>query len=302
MEGAQIKDLVYFLTLAEELHFGRAAERLGIAQPPLSRRIKQIEDDLGVQLFNRGRSQITLTQAGEAYSRRVADILKDLADARLEARRIGQGAEGRLCVGFVGSATYGVLPTILKSFRSHYPRINLSLMPMNNAALRRALVRREIDIAIARPDINDAEIVTRALIEEPLVLAVPDSSPLAGKREVRLEDVSAFPVILYPEAPRPGFADTVIGIFRDRGVELADRVFTMDFQTAISLVSVGEGVSIVPASVGEAERRGVRYVRLDEPKATTGVSANYRVDAQSTHIRKFVEIALNVTRASPRNR
>lgn len=109
------KHLEYFVAVAEELHFGRAAERLGIAQPPLSRQIKQVEEDLGVLLFNRGRSQITLTQAGEKLFVRAQDILARLADAKLEARRIGQGAEGRLRIGFVGSSTYGVVPTLIKS-------------------------------------------------------------------------------------------------------------------------------------------------------------------------------------------
>ncbi|MBL0372293.1 LysR family transcriptional regulator [Rhizobium sp. KVB221] len=298
MESPQIKDLVYLLTLSEELHFGRAAERLGIAQPPLSRRIQQIEEDLGVQLFNRGRSSITLTQAGEAYSQRVAAILQDIDDARLEARRIGQGAEGRLRIGFVGSATYGVLPTILKSFRCDFPQISLSLTPMNNAGLRRALIRREIDIAIARPHIKDAEIISRPLMEERLILAVPDIHPLAERREARLDEVTNCPIILYPEAPRPSFADTVIDIFQYRGLDLSDRVFAMDFQTAISLVSVGEGVSIVPASVGEAERKTIRYIGIDDERATTRISLNFRIDAQSIHIRRFVDLALGAVRTS----
>ena len=116
-----IKQLEYFVAVAEELHFGRAAERLGIAQPPLSRQIKQIEDSLGARLLNRGRSSVTLTQAGERLYERTKDILNQLEDTRLEIRRIGQGAEGRLRIGFVGSATYGMFPNILKSFRINFP-------------------------------------------------------------------------------------------------------------------------------------------------------------------------------------
>ncbi|MDJ1009253.1 MAG: LysR family transcriptional regulator, partial [Paracoccaceae bacterium] len=113
----KIRWLEYFVTVAEERHFGRAAERLGIAQPPLSRQIKQTEDELGVLLFNRGRSQVTLTQAGEKFFERAQELLALLEEAQLEARRIGGGAEGRLRIGFVGSSTYGVVPNILKSYR-----------------------------------------------------------------------------------------------------------------------------------------------------------------------------------------
>jgi len=292
----KIRQLEHFIAVAEELHFGRAAERLGIAQPPLSRQIKQIEDDLGVLLFNRGRSQVRLTQAGEKLYERAQAILADLEEARLEARRIGQGAEGRLRIGFVGSSTYGVVPNILKSFRRHYPGVALGLFPMNNAALATALIRREIDLAIARPSLTDPEIRSRQLIEEPLVLAVPDTHRLAQEKAVPLAALAGETLILYPEKPRPSFADHVLDLCRAEDALPAARVFTMDFQTAISLVSVEVGAAVVPASVGEAQRRGVRFVPLTNPQATTAVSVTHRIDDQSIHVRNFVEIALRVAR------
>lgn len=162
-----LKQLEYFIALAEELHFGRAAERLGMAQPPLSRQIKQIEEDLGALLFNRGRNAITLTQAGERLYQRGSALLAEFNDIKLEVKRIGQGAEGRLRIGFVGSATYGLMPNVLKSFRASFPEVNLSLIPMNNAQLHRSLIRREIDLAIARPTLEDVEIITRKLGTSP---------------------------------------------------------------------------------------------------------------------------------------
>jgi DNA-binding transcriptional LysR family regulator len=130
-----LKRLAYFVAVAEEMHFGRAAERLGMAQPPLSRQIKQLEEEVRAILFNRGRSTITLTQAGARLYERGSDILQQIEDINLEIYRIGQGAEGRLRVGFVGSSSYGILPNIIKSFRANYPGVNLSLIPMNNARL-----------------------------------------------------------------------------------------------------------------------------------------------------------------------
>lgn len=292
----KIRWLEYFVTVAEERHFGRAAERLGIAQPPLSRQIKQIEDDLDVRLFNRGRSQVTLTQAGEKLLDRALEILSLLEEAQLEARRIGQGAKGRLRIGFVGSTTYGVIPNILKSYRRHYPEVALGLFPMNNADLSTALIRREIDIAIARPKLVDPEITSRQLIKEPLVAALPDTHRLADPGKIALRDLENETLILYPEKPRPSFADHVLDLFRAEGLKPESRVFTMDFQTAISLVSVEVGGAIVPASVGTAQRQGVRYLPISNPEATTAVSVNTRIDDQSVHVKHFVDIAVRVSR------
>ena len=290
------KKLEYFLAVAEELHVGRAAERLGIAQPPLSRQIQALEQEIGAQLFHRGRNAISLTQAGERFYERVAAIVLDLEDAQLEARRIAQGAEGRMRIGFVGSATYGVLPTILKSYRHNFPKVALSLAPMNNAGLRRALIRQEIDIGVARPAIDDPEIISKPLVVEPLVLAVPDTDKLGQEQSVGFEELEGRTLVLYPERPRPSFADHVLEVCQTAGFEAKDRVFTMDFQTAISLVSVAVGVSIVPASVGESHRKGVRFIKIASPDATTSVSLNYRVDNQAIHVRNFVNISTRVSK------
>ncbi|MDH4992529.1 LysR family transcriptional regulator [Aquamicrobium lusatiense] len=290
-----LKQIEYFIALAEELHFGRAAERLGMAQPPLSRQIQQIEADLGAQLINRGRNAISLTQAGERFYERGSALLAELSDIRLEIRRIGQGAEGRLRIGFVGSATYGMLPTILKSFRASWPEVNLSLVPMNNAQLQRSLIRRDIDIAIARPALNDSEIVTRKLIDEPLVLAAPDAL-ITTPGPVSLPELGGVSYILYPEYPRPSFADVVIEACESVGADISRRVFTMDFQTAIALVSVGEGVALVPASVGTAQRHGVRYHEIAGLTVRTGISVNHRIDEQGIHVHNFVTLAQKVAR------
>lgn len=290
-----LKQLEYFVALAEELHFGRAAERLGMAQPPLSRQIKEIEDDLGALLFNRGRNAIALTQAGQRLYERGHALLRELGDMKLEVRRIGQGALGRLRVGFVGSATYGLLPNILKSFRAAHPEVNLSLSPMNNAQLHRSLIRREIDIAIARPALTDAEIVCRKLIEEPLVLAVPDTIELPPGL-VDLHVLADATFILYPETPRPSFADFVLDACQSLSIKVKKRVFTMDYQTAIALVSVGEGVALVPQSVGSVQRNDVRFLKLATSLPMTGLSVNHRIDEQGIHVKNFVSIAQRVAR------
>jgi LysR family transcriptional regulator, benzoate and cis,cis-muconate-responsive activator of ben and cat genes len=218
------RQLTYFIAVAEELHFGRAAERLDMAQPPLSRQIKQLEEELGAVLFNRGRSAITLTQAGERLLKRGTSILAQMEDTRLEVRRLGQGAEGRLRIGFVGSATFGILPNIIRSFRANYPEVNLSLIPMNNAQLHRALVSRELDVAFARPALQDAEFVTRELLEEKLILALPDVVDTGGRTVAKLERLETHNLILYPEYPRPSYADFVLNACEAAGFKVPMRV------------------------------------------------------------------------------
>lgn len=291
-----LKQLTYFVALAEELHFGRAAERLGMAQPPLSRQIKQVEAELGALLFNRGRNAITMTQAGERLYERGTSILRQIDDAKLEVRRIGQGAEGRLRIGFVGSSTFGMLPNIIKSFRANYPEVNLSLTPMNNAQLHRALVSREIDVAFARPALKDSEFVTRKLGDEPLVLALPDTVDTGNRTEVNLNDLAAQNFVLYPEYPRPSFADFVLNSCAEQGLKITNRVFTMDLQTALSLVAIGEGVCIVPASVASGTRNGIRFCKIEQTLAHTELSVNYRLDEQGIHVRNFVQLAQSVAR------
>lgn len=295
-KSLNIKQMSYFIAVAEELHFGRAAERLNVAQPPLSRQIKQIEEELGALLFNRGRNAVTLTQAGERLYVRLQKILADLDDTKLEIRRLGQGAEGRLRIGFVGSSTYGLLPTIIKSFRANFPQVNLSLLPMNNAQLHRALIRREIDIAFARPALNDLEFTTRHLGKEDLVAAIPDTLATAANGVISGEEIAARNAILYPEYPRPSFADFVIGNFERQGIQLEKRVFTMDLQTALSLAAIGEGICIVPASVASAQRVGIRFMKIGLELEQTALSLNHRLDERGVQVNKFVTIAQQVAR------
>ena len=293
------RQLSYFIAVAEELHFGRAAERLDMAQPPLSRAIKQFEEELEASLFNRGRSAITLTQAGERLLERGKTIMAQLEDTKLEVRRLGQGAEGRLRIGFVGSATFGILPNIIRSYRANYPSVNLSLIPMNNANLHRALVSRELDVAFARPTLKDPEFLSKHLMEEKLILALPDIVDTGTRTVAKLERLMTHNLILYPERPRPSYADMVLKAVEDAGFKAPLRIWCMDLQTALSLVAVGEGVCIVPESVANAPRKGMKFLNIDPEIARTELSLTYRLDEQGVHVKNFVSLAQKVAKKSP---
>lgn len=285
--GVDVRRLRYFLAVAEELHFGRAAERLHIAQPALSRQIASLEAGIGALLFDRTRSNIHLTAAGEALLPRARDILARVADAARVARRAAEGTVGIIQVGFVGSATFSILPGILNAFRTGHREVELVLHAMNTSELRVALIDRSIDVAFARPGISDPEIVNEVVYREPLIVALSESDPLAAQNHIALSELAARPFILYPRHPRPSFADTILQICREQGFSPDIAQETMEIQTALSLVSVGAGVSLVPEATSEAQLNGVAYRPILGDAPQTQLSLAYRRDNRSAVVGAF---------------
>ncbi len=288
--------LHYFVAVADELHFGRAAARLGIAQPPLSRQIKALEEELGAILFNRSRSQIRLTDAGEILRERARDILGRVENAEEAVRQAGAGTIGSLTIGFVSSATYSLLPDIVHAFRAENADVELTLVPMNNAGQRDLLIQRRMDIGIARPRIDDDELRHETINRERLVVALPATDPLAQLPELFIGDLANREFVLYPDKPRPTFADHVIAICRSGGIEPRVAQLVYDYQTAAGLVSVGVGVSLVPESTATGERRGLVCRPLAGVKAETELSVNWRIDNRGPLVQRFVETARSISR------
>lgn len=285
--GVDVRRLRYFVAVAEEIHFGRAADRLHVAQPALSRQIAQLEAAIGAQLFDRTRSQIRLTMAGETLLPRARDILVQIAEAARLTRRAAEGLTGLIEIGFVGSATYSVLPHILNEFRAGHPDVELVLHAMNTSELRVALVQRRIDAAFARPGIDDREIVNEPVLDEALIVALPQGHPLAAQESIAVADLAGCPFVLYPRQPRPSFADTILGICHQAGFVPTVAQETMELQTALGLIAVGAGVSLVPASVEESQRHGVAYRPIAGEAPRTALSLAYRRDNQTATLKLF---------------
>ena len=287
--GIDFRRLRYFVAVADEMHFGRAAERLHVAQPAVSRQIAQLEAGIGALLFDRTRNQVRLTPAGETLLEHARRILGDVAEAARLARRASEGMTGVLEVGFVGSATYSVLPLILKRFRAAYPKIELVLHAMNTSELRAALVSRRIDAAFARPGIDDPEVVDEPLLREPLVAAMPEDHPCASLRQIELSMLAQSQFVLYPRNPRPSFADTIVELCAKAGFAPRVAQETMELQTALGLIAVGAGVSLVPASVEESRRHGVVYRPIAGEVPHTALSLSIRRDNRAGPVRHFRE-------------
>jgi DNA-binding transcriptional LysR family regulator len=269
-----------FVAVAEELHFGRAAERMGMQQPPLSRLIQRIEGELGVRLFERTNRRVELTPAGRVLLERGRRVIEQAELAIHATQRAARGETGSLAVGFVGSATYGVLPEVLRTFRRRYPDVELVLYEMGSTAQQRAVAEGRLQLGFIRTppekagrEASLAEVVVQ---REPLVVALPKGHGMAKAEEVRLGDLKEEPFVLFPREARPSYGDLVLEACAKAGFVPRVAQQTQEMQTAVSLVAAGMGVTLVPASVRTLRRDGVVYKTIAPPAPVSELSAVYR--------------------------
>ena len=205
----ELRHLRYFVTVAEELHFGRAAARLFIAQPPLSQQIQQLERELGVSLLARTSRRVQLTPAGAAFLSEARQILSRVTQAADTAKRAARGETGWLGIGFAASATYDLLPAVLHDFRALFPEVALSLQELNAAEQATALTDNHIHVGFARPYAPHPAAVVSAIQQEPFLAALPAAHPLAQESSLRLSALAEEPFISFPELPKPSYAEAV---------------------------------------------------------------------------------------------
>ncbi|WP_170275798.1 LysR substrate-binding domain-containing protein [Paraburkholderia megapolitana] len=290
----ELRHLRYFQAVAEELSFTRAAERLHIAQPPLSQQIKQLEDDLGVQLIERAERPLRLTDAGKQLLSRAAEILSSMQTTVDEVRRIGRGMAGQLSIGFAGSAMYNFLPTILNAYRDLYPEVDLTFVELLACQIEDALEARQIDVGFSRPGLEAHEkIRQRMLLEEPMVVAVPERHPFAVRPCVPIEALDRQDAILYPRYPKPSITDFVLQQLEANAVHMDIVQEVGNLQTALGLTAAGVGITFVPASVGQHRRSGVRFLALDPPILTSPMTVVWLKDATSAALGNFLNIVEN---------
>lgn len=289
----ELRHLRYFLAVAEELNFTRAARRLGISQPPLTQQMKALEAELGVALLDRSAYRIELTDAGRIFAAEAARILGDARSAVQAARRAATGATGRVRVGFTDSASFNSLVTsTLHTFRSGYPAVEVSLEEHPSTELVVALRQGRIDAAFVRPPLPVERGLTLDLLEkEPLVVAVPSNHPLTGRQAVDLGSLAGETFILYPRAVRPGLADTVVAACEAAGFTPKVGQYAPQLSSTINLVAASLGISIVPESMRCLQARAVTYLPLrGEPlHALLGIA--YRTDEGSAVVHNFIAAA-----------
>ncbi|MGH3210691.1 MAG: LysR family transcriptional regulator [Trebonia sp.] len=281
----ELRHLRYFVVVAEECHFGRAAARLHIAQPPLSQQIRQLESDLGVTLLARTTRKVELTAAGERYLERARAILASVDAAMAEVGRVASGEQGRLAIGFTGSATYELLPSLVRVLRSEFPRIDLDLKgEMLTPDQVTGLLEKTLDLGFLRPPARHPDIEVRVLRREPLVAVLPQTHRLAAQASVRLTDLRDEPFITYPSRDRSVVYDAVVDACADAGFSPARTQEVAETSTLVSFVAAGLGVALVPASVGHLQITGARYVPLAGTTREVELALAARAGDRSPHL------------------
>jgi LysR family transcriptional regulator, benzoate and cis,cis-muconate-responsive activator of ben and cat genes len=286
----ELRHLRYFVAVAEERNFTRAAQRLNIAQPPLSRQIQQLEETLGVQLLERNSRPLKLTETGKFFYSHAAQLIAQATELESMTRRVGN-IERSLSVGFVGSTLYGMLPKIIRRFRDENPKVELSLHEMSTMDQLRALKDGHLDIGFGRIRNEDANIRRVILREEKMIVALPQGHALATlKPVVALRDLLNETLIVFPKAPRPSYADQVLSAFADRALEPRRIYEVRELQIALGLVAAGEGISVVPTSVYGLKRDDVSYKELDDPTLVSPIIMSMRALDESRDIQGMLEL------------
>lgn len=286
-----LRHLRYFVAVAEERHFGRAAKRLHMAQPPLSQQIRQLEDELGVELLHRSTRRVDLTDAGRAYLERAHAILADVDEAAHHARRVAAGSVGHLTIGCVGSATYSLLPALSRRLTEELPGVDFSfrgemLVPDQVEALRAGA----IDVALLRPPVADLTLTVRTLRWDRLVVAVQAGHPLGRRKRLRVADLAGADLIVHSADRRSVMYDVVLGLMRDAGVEPHIRHEVGETSTLVTLVAGGLGVAVVPEPVTALALDGVAYQPLAGVDARVELAVAHRADRSEPHLVRTVGI------------
>jgi DNA-binding transcriptional LysR family regulator len=283
--------LAYFVAVAEELSFTRAAQRLHMAQPPLSQQIALLEKELGAVLFDRSRRAVRLSPAGAALLPEARRLLADLDETARMVRRVATGSVGRLAVGFVPSAINGALADVLRAFRGTHPDVELVLREMAPDPLLRAVRDRRLDLGVLYLPISEPDLTQHRLGTEDLLLALPADHPAAAMAEVALADVAHEPFVLPEQHDVPGLHAAVTATFADAGIapRVAQRgVWLM--QTLLGLVAAGIGLALVPSSVAALNRTGVALRPLRGGTHRVELAAVWRSEDRSPPLAELVAV------------
>ncbi|WP_293779592.1 LysR substrate-binding domain-containing protein [uncultured Oxalicibacterium sp.] len=290
----ELRQLRYFLTVAEEMHFGRAAQRLHMTQPPLSLAIRSLENSLGTALFRRNSRSVSLTPAGVALLPEAQRILQQTAALPDLLRRASSGASGTLSLAFVSTADYSVLPAFLREFRETYPAVEIDLREATTDVQLEELLQGRIDVGLLIPPLPEKawlEIDYLPVLSEPLILAVPKGLPaVRGNAKAALETLSDQPLIIFPRRIAPALHDAILACYHEAGLTPRIGQEAIQMQTIIGLVSAGMGIALVPQSVSNLKRPGVEYRELTNrtPLVETGLA--WRRDNASPVLHAFLEL------------
>ncbi|HCF4551860.1 TPA: LysR family transcriptional regulator [Pseudomonas aeruginosa] len=289
----ELRHLRYFIAVAEELHFGRTAERLGISQPPLSQQIQALEEEIGARLFERTNRRVELTDAGRLFLDESRQVLAQVDKAVLLARRAHLGELGELKIGFTSSAPFtSTIPSSIHAFRKAYPDVHLDLQEMSSRQVLKALLEESLQVGVIRPLALPDAVHWVELFREPLVAVLRADHPLAAGSEdgLAIAALAEEPFVFFPRSYGTGLYDQVIALTRQAGFSPRIAQEASEAMTIIGLVSAGLGVSILPASFRRTRVDGVVYRTLSDPEATTAVWLVRRQNEGSPLALSFIDL------------
>ncbi|MBL8488235.1 MAG: LysR family transcriptional regulator [Rhodocyclaceae bacterium] len=287
-----LRHLKSFLVVAEELNIGRAAVRLHISQPPLTRQIQQLEESLGAPLLVRYNRGVELTEAGRLLVEEARAILSLAEQAAERTHMAAQGKLGRIDVGIFGSGIFGVVPKILLAFREAYPSVNLVMHNLTKREQIEALRQRRLTVGFNRLVPADGDIASEVILTEGLYLAVNRKESVAKKKEISWSEIGRYPLVLFPSGSRPSFIDWVLDVCRQDGFRPEVVQEVGDAVTAVALVASGFGVCVVPESATRMTLPGVVYRPLKRnPPPRVDLSCLYRAGDDSPILRAFLDVA-----------
>ena len=288
----ELRQLRHFVTVAEELHFGRAARRLHMTQPPLSQSIANLEEGLGAPLFLRNRRMVQLTAAGAALLPEARRLLDGAGALPELVRRAASGEAGRLALSFVSTAGLGILPDVLRRYRAAFPGVRLVLQEATSDLQVEDLLAGRIDAGFVIPPQSDPShpvLDYLELVEEPLMLCLPGGL-VRRKGALRLRDLPPLPLVIFPRAVAPALHDAILACLRDAGVTPVIGQEAIQMQTIVSLVSGGMGMALVPQSVSNLMRPGVEYRSLLDPAPLAETGLTWRRDNDSPVLKGFLDL------------
>ena len=290
----ELRQLRYFVAVAEERHFGRAAKRLRLSQPPLSAQIKGLEEELGVKLFQRSTRQVALTDAGRTFLERAEGILEAVEEAKEATKGADEGVRGRLEIGFISSATLGLLPPAIRLFRERFGGVEIELRELTSAQQIDALYAGEIRVGLVRLPLRAPGIRFEPLQEESLVVALPSGHPLEALESVPLEAMVDQPLIFFTRQLMPSLHAQIVELFQRVGAFPNVVQHAVHLQTIVGLVASDVGLAILPEPAERLSREGVVYRSLDAPDATSWVGLARVEDDGSLLVENFVRTVREV--------
>lgn len=291
-----VRHLRYFVAVAEELHFSRAARRLNISQPPLSQQIKELEQEIGVALFRRTRRRVELTSAGRALLARAQRMIDDLAELPEAARRAERGEVGQISVGFIHTAGYSLLPAVIRAFRDAYPAVEVTLEQLGSLFQTAELERGRIDIGFTWSSAVKDHMDSLRIVQERFVVALPRDHRLTNRKTLDLAEFAGETFVSFPQDRSPALHDAIVQLCTSAGFVPRVRHEADSVHTVLGLVAAGCGVGIVPSSAAEISTREIAFCRLKQKKPLAEISIQWRKGEPSPVVARFVATARKVSR------